>query len=277
MNDDELAELLRLVDEPAEDVPIAFERRLWEELSTTFDARPSADVTMPVSGSNGSEDIEFRPVDDRLAIRARWTRWGTLVAALVAVLAVGVLLVSGDDEPDGAIELTDTADPTAPPTTTAPVATAPVVTVPPAIKSTVASDVGAPEVLLDPVAACQRFRIGVAPLVDLPDALEAFRTSATPVAVDGARTHIESVRTALETYAADLEAGGFIDETQAIEFRNAARTLGQAIAELDSGNVDAAALIVVDAQETVGVLLAELEVPGQRFDPFEPTALTCGE
>jgi hypothetical protein len=271
MDDQELARLLRLVDEPVEEVPAVYERVLWDELAATFDAPPVQGAGSRHEGATDSGDMAFVPVDDRRVDRARWLRWGSLAAALVAAVAVGVVLANGSGADPSVEDSSSSAGPvtTGPPVTTGSSTAAVVEPTDPGASSE-------PTVLVDPVEACARFRGGVARLPGLPDALEDLRGSGAPASLDGVRTSIEGVRTALENYAADLAAGGLIDRGQVLEFRNVAGMLGQAIAELDGGDVDAAARTVDQVRSSVNSLLGELEVPGLRYDPFGELLVECG-
>jgi hypothetical protein len=86
-----------------------------------------------------------------------------------------------------------------------------------------------------------------------------------------------TVRTAFETYATDLDIGGLLDDAQVREFRNVANTLGQAVAELDAADLDAAIRTVGLAQNTAGTLLGDLDVPGLRYDPFHELLIECAD
>ena len=130
--------------------------------------------------------------------------------------------------------------------------------------------------LLDPVEACERYRIGGAPLVDLPDIIAALETSTNADAVRAAMDDIESVRLALITYAEDLQSGGFIDDAEVRKITNTSRTLGQALAEIDSGDLDAALRSVQAARGAASNLLQTLDLPSLRYDPFGPT-IDCVE
>lgn len=270
MTDDELTELLRLVDEPAEDVPIAFERRLWDELSATFDATTASDADDLEARTAAPQPVAITPLDEPSTVRTPWTRWGSLVAAAVVVATIGVLLVRTGGEPD---EVTAPAR-SAPAATTNPPATTPPADSP--VVPTSAQEDTSPAVLLDPVEACEQFRVGAAPLVDLPDALESLEPSASAGEVQAVADDIESVRLALVTYAADLEDGRFIDEAAARQLTNASRSLSQALAEIDNGDLQAASRTVASVRSSTANLLQSLDLPGLQYDALGPS-IDCVE
>lgn len=271
MDDEELTELLRLVDEPVDDVPVAYQRRLWDELSATFDPPPT-DSDGARQGASG-DVVVFAPPGASSTGRGRWIRWGSLAAALVVVVAVGIVLARTGGEPD---EIAEAPVSSAPSSLAGPAIPLPT-TNPDLLPVGQSGGTSPPIVVLEPVEACTRFRFRIAPLVELPQTLDALAASGTADEVAAARNDIEGVRDAFDAYATDLQFAGAIEDAQVGEFGNVARTLGQAIAELDSGDLAAAARTVGVARNGAGTLLGELEVPGLRYDPFGELLIECGD
>ena len=126
MNDREMIELLRLVDEQAGEVPSAFDAELWSDLQRTLHRTPgsaSAATGAVLIGLDGAEVTKRR----RLGGHSGLARVLTAAAALAAFVVGGLLLTR---------RAADT------PALSDPVVTLPTSTVPR---------------LTDPLAACERF------------------------------------------------------------------------------------------------------------------------
>ncbi len=259
MNDEELDELLRLVDEPTEHVPVAFEQSLWDELSATFCTTMSPNPAAPDARTAVADLVELTPIDDASTAQGRRMRWGSVAAAVAAVAAAGVIWLHGGSAPDGATELTTSPSPE--------VADQP---------ATDTTDDTTPPTLADPVEACERFRTGAALLVDLPDAVAALETATSADGIQAAVDDIEGVRLALRTYAAHLQAGDYIDEAEARRLTNVSRTLQQALTEIGNGDLEAASRTVGAARNATNSLLQTLDLPSLQYDAFGPT-IDCVE
>lgn len=258
MTDEELDELLRLVDEPTEHVPVAFERGLWDELSAMFDTTTSSSTCASDARTPVADLVELTPVDDSPTGPGRRMQWRSVAAAIAAVAAAGVIWWHSGSGPNVATELTTSPSPE--------------VAVQPPTETT---DDTTPLVPADPAEACDRFRNGVARLIDLPDAVAALET-APGTDVEAAVDDIEDVQLALSTYAAYLQTQDFIDETEARRLTNASRTLQQALTEIGNGDLEAASRSARAARNAIGNLLQMLDLPSVQYDAFGPT-IDCVE
>ena len=225
--DDELARILSLIDEPGDDVPPAFADALWADLRAGLRQRSAAPGDAIVD-DDAVDVVRLRPPEPRDRSGRGRLPWRPIAAAAAVIVLVGVgVIVAGDDGPDistGSDTATDRAS--GPP------------------------EGPATRVLIDPVAACERYLATRPTLTELIDRLEA-GPPPTPADLDVARRAIETLR-------ADLDASGLYLDIQYSSLGPAAASLGQARSEVAAGELERAIVSVAAASNQ----LNSVDLPG---------------